>query len=245
MSIPVGQLLLPLLGGFAFVTWFNRTAYYLSRADRTRLVMYSALAAVPLLFASRLGILMLVHLADALPSIGLNELISLWKQLAPFSHSGLYVGSLILGFTMPFVLNRLDPKSSLDITRAYVNRHGDALERFLLQASELHEEGKSEDAIVMITFEDRKIYVGWIQRLPTNPNEPDSYLQMVPLMSGYRGASTLKVFFTTFYDQAISNYAENSGEELGYEQFIRIFPLRNIRSASFFRPALNSAFATE
>ena len=245
MSILVDQLILPLLGGFAFVTWFNRTAYYLSRADRTRLFLYSALAAVPLLLASHLGILAAVHLAGLFPWTGLDELIRLWKQLVPLSNSGLYAGSLLLGLTLPFLLNRLDPKRSLDITRAYVNRHGDALERFLLKASDLHDEGRSEDAIVMVTFEDRKVYVGWIQRLPTNPNEPDSYLQMVPLMSGYRGASTLKVFFTTFYDQAISNYAGTSGEELGFEQFIRIFPLRSIRSASFFRPELNSAFATD
>ncbi|MEE4452333.1 hypothetical protein [Novosphingobium resinovorum] len=59
------------------------------------------------------------------------------------------------------------------------------------------------DRSAMLTMEDRKVYVGKIINLgePSATTGMDQDIAIMPLMSGYRDKDTLKVTFTTFYEE--------------------------------------------
>ncbi|GFM29413.1 hypothetical protein [Novosphingobium sp. PY1] len=60
-----------------------------------------------------------------------------------------------------------------------------------------------KDKHAMLAMEDRKVYVGKIINLgePSATTGMDQDIAIIPLMSGYRDKDTLKVTFTTFYDE--------------------------------------------
>lgn len=60
-----------------------------------------------------------------------------------------------------------------------------------------------KDKHAMLAMEDRKVYVGKIINLgePSATTGMDQDIAIIPLMSGYREKDTLKVTFTTFYDE--------------------------------------------
>lgn len=59
------------------------------------------------------------------------------------------------------------------------------------------------DKYVMLTMDDRKVYVGKVISLgePTETDGMDQEISIMPLMSGYRNKDDLKVEFTTSYDE--------------------------------------------
>lgn len=65
-----------------------------------------------------------------------------------------------------------------------------------------------KDKLVMLAMEDRKIYVGKVISLgePTETNGMDQDISIMPLMSGYREKDTLKVEFTTDYEDSSDIY---------------------------------------
>lgn len=67
----------------------------------------------------------------------------------------------------------------------------------------LFELSLSKDKYAMITLEDRKVYVGKVIDMgePTETNGIDQDISIMPLMSGYRDKDTLKIEFTTDYDE--------------------------------------------
>lgn len=61
-----------------------------------------------------------------------------------------------------------------------------------------------KDKQVMLTMDDRKVYVGKVIDLgePSETSGMDQDISIVPIMSGYRDKDTLKVEFTTYYAEA-------------------------------------------
>ena len=62
-------------------------------------------------------------------------------------------------------------------------------------------EAHKRELIVMLTLRNRKIYIGWLQRLSdwNNPHPTNQYLYFLPLRSGYRDQATLEMVITTNY----------------------------------------------
>ncbi len=60
-----------------------------------------------------------------------------------------------------------------------------------------------KDKQVMLTMDDRKVYVGKVINLgePSETSGMDQDISIIPLMSGYRNKDTLEVEFTTDYDE--------------------------------------------
>lgn len=54
--------------------------------------------------------------------------------------------------------------------------------------------------LVFLTLTSRKVYVGVLVAATEDPNEPNRFLSLVPVLSGYRDESDLSVAFTTLYD---------------------------------------------
>lgn len=61
----------------------------------------------------------------------------------------------------------------------------------------------AKDKHVMLMMDDRKVYVGKVINLgePSETSGMDQDVSIMPLMSGYREKDTLKVIFTTHYDE--------------------------------------------
>lgn len=97
--------------------------------------------------------------------------------------------------------------------RKGLNSH-DALSAYLMSLSvESHPlnlaiiEAFTDRTSVMITMEDRKVYVGLITKIcpPNEISGPNEEFHLVPLMSGYRDKDTLGVVYTTHYDEVLGS----------------------------------------
>ncbi|CAM6728769.1 hypothetical protein ENINMM108B2_23730 [Enterobacter intestinihominis] len=72
------------------------------------------------------------------------------------------------------------------------------LDKFLLNASISK---NKDDAVVMLTMQDRKVYVGNVITTgePSETEGPDQEIEFIPWISGFRHKDTLTVTFTTDY----------------------------------------------
>lgn len=229
--MPFNAMLLPLIGGFIFVSYFRPTSYFAARQTRERLLFYAAAAGIGLLLLGRLG--------ELLASACAPQLIEYIHELAPFRYAFATILAFLLGITLWWPLNKLFPRDW--VSRRVINRHGDALELLLVEASDT-------DSLIMITMDDDKVYVGYVERQPANPNAPDPHLRLVPVVSGYRTKVARKVKFTNYYDDALSALAGQAspfatdGREWSLTDFVKVVPMHRIISAGLFDPAAYEAF---
>lgn len=87
--MPFNVLLLPLLGGYIFVSNFNPTRYRMRRHSGRKVIFDSAIAGV---FLLTVGVLAAMGINEICPSIR-----PYWKSFAPFDYSG--ASALSLGFS--------------------------------------------------------------------------------------------------------------------------------------------------
>lgn len=228
-------LFLPLIGGYFFVSTAYLTAFHVARQTRERLVFSSALAGIFLLIPAHI---IAAGIAWLLPGAA-----ALWRQLVPFEYAGTAFTALALGLALPFVVNRLYPRERA-YRRIVRRQDANALERLFLDAQD-------SDQAVMLTLESGKVYVGFIQWTPPNPNATDNYIRILPMLSGYRSDITQEVEFTTSYapmiQQTVQDEAGDPGspDAAGSEQpphwptlrlddFVKVLPVGQIVSAGKF-----------
>jgi len=233
--VPFNLLILPLIGGFLLLSHYRRTKYLANRSDRTRLLLYSALTAVVLVLVARIIIVSIVQ-----SELGVQT-ADFWKVVAPFEYSGTAVGALVLAGIAILICNWLEPKTELDFNTSWVQKYGTSLEKFLLEASQRSVENK-ENSLVMVTMDSNKVYIGWVQRLPQDPTNPDSYLSISPLISGYRDDKTQKLNLTSFYDEQFLGLANINSDEEAFLPLLKVLPVNQISIASYFDPEVYLAF---
>ena len=83
----------------------------------------------------------------------------------------------------------------------------------------------------MLTLDNRKTYVGFVVEAP-NLQSADVYVQILPLLSGYRDPSNLRLRFTYNYSQVYGNGKANP------QDFVIILRAENIRTAGFYDPKI-------
>ena len=141
--MPFNVLLLPLLGGYVFITNWNYTRFSARRYSGERLLIHAALAGVVLLVCSYTVVLLI--------SSRWPQVAATWTRQVPFAYSGASLGSLILGATLWWPLNQIFPKASE--VRRTIRAWNDYLEELLADAQE-------DTRQVAITLKNRKVYVG-------------------------------------------------------------------------------------
>lgn len=92
--MPFNVLLLPLLGGYVFITYWNYTRFSARRYSGERLLIHSALAGVLLLVVSYIIVL---FISGYWPGIA-----GAWTTRVPFPYSGVSLGALLLGVAAPW-----------------------------------------------------------------------------------------------------------------------------------------------
>ncbi len=143
----------------------------------------------------------------------------------PFS--GSVVGALILGLALAGLTNlRLTRDRALALA---IIRHGGSLRGLLLEA---HLRGRA----VMLTLNNRKVYIGWVFTPPVLKRP--TFVVLFPTSSGYRSADDLTIRWTTNYVPAYfaARARLHNGESLqtAPEDFQLVLPLESVVSATNF-----------
>lgn len=221
--MPFNILLLPLLGGFVFISFWNRTRWYAQRAEKERLLLYAFLAGVVFIGISILilSVPPFVPCVDALPCLPVW-----WAKHIPFRYSDISVLTLFLGITTWWPLNRWWFDERTEWARV-IRDEGGPLENALYQSL-------VERKWVMITLKNGKVYIGPVG-IGFTP-EKDKTIYLVPFRSGYRNPATMWLEITTDYEDV---YEKIKQSESDYENIIADFgvviPVSEILSASLYR----------
>ncbi len=220
--MPFNVLLLPLLGGFIFVRYWNRTKYHAIRADKERILLLASAAGLITLALSFVikAVLGAVFPCPDYPHLPCFPVV--WYRFIPFPYSAVSVLALLLGATMWMPLNKgiatwvrdLVKPATWKATGAWfirvfkkgwetpeeidrvLNEDGDPLDLLLRRA-------EKESKTIQATLTNGKVYVGFVSS--TNP--PTSQTRsvgIVPTKSGYRDAVNKKVHYEVHYSDALA-----------------------------------------
>lgn len=220
--MPFNLLLLPLLGGYIFITQWNRTRFSVMRIDGHRLLFQAAIAGAIFLLSA-------VFISTVCHQLKWGSFIEAeWHASIPFDHSGKAAIAFLLGAILWIPLNYFTDKET-GIARA-IQKQENPLELMLQKAL-------AETHLILLTVKNSKVYVGFVSD-SFNPALPNQYVKLLLTTSGYRDGDTKKVTFTNDYTSVLDQLA-NSEEEIDplvAEGFEIVIPIAEIQSVSFFAP---------
>lgn len=230
--MPFDHLLLPLLGGYWFITHFNPLRFRAFGLSRYRLLFEAALYGFVALGISFLLTRLLIWSGDSLPVLG--SVLAWWKTLVPFRYFGAAVGALLLGGLAPYWLNTWERWDPIKCGEKAIRAHGDLLLELLYDA-------QRERRPVMLTLSSGKVYIGWIT-LSSNLSPDMPYVVVLPTLSGYRDPYTQVIRFTTSYtkiyqkikeqEQHTSQSTPGPSRRLTAKDFQVAMPMPDIRTAT-------------
>lgn len=201
--MPYNLLLLPLLGGFLFLRWWNPTRYHALRAEKERLLI---LAAIPGLASLIFAFAIVKGLGWAFPCADWPNTPCLpgwWKANVPFDYSGTSLFAFILAATLWKPLNWVCKREKA-IDRV-IDEDKVAFEVLLKRA-------QSEAKTVSVTMSNSKVYVGFVTHT-VNPAFPTRFIQLLPTKSGHRDEVNKHLEFTTFYSDALDQIEKDFDEK--------------------------------
>lgn len=221
--MPYNLLLLPLLAGYCFIHLFRFTRFRALQLDGYRLLMSSAVVGLVL---QAIAWLCWRGFRD------FDWYRSLWRTVGleiEYLDVAL-VGVLLALLTAP-LLNKLlslgDKWNDAELSYRAVKNHGNNALRLIHTA-------QAEERQVMITLKSRKVYIGAVISAP-NLAPTDSFVSLIPFLSGYRDATTLELKLTTNY----------MGREADLSNFEVVVPIAEISTLAYFDHTLYEKFDVE
>jgi hypothetical protein len=189
-------LILPLIGGFVFVSKFYPTKYLTLRSDGYRLVFLASLAGAISLFASSL----LVYLLG--PKWIFPTIYEHWMKIVPVQHSDEAALSLLLGLSLWYPANGLGHcikyfTDAASIDRAIQSR-SDPLEMMLRSAL-------GSRIMISTTLSNRKVYIGYLKS-NFNPAYAMESISMFLYYSGHRDPTTNNLTLDVDYQITHAEY---------------------------------------
>ena len=218
--MPFNVLLLPLLGGYVFISQWNRTRFDSRRHSGERLIFHAAIAGALFLGAA----FVLTRCAIKVSP----EFFEWWRGYVPYPGTGTGILSFLLGAFTWWPLNHWFPRE--EQARKAVERWGDFLEQLLNRSMD-------DTTQIAVTLTSGKYYTGYVTG-SVDPSHDRKYMRLLPTLSGYRKAETRAVVLTTSY---VENYQPLGGSSPS-EQFQLVIPIRSILSASLFDPEVFESF---
>lgn len=247
--MPYNILLLPLLGGFLFVTFWDRTRWHADRAEKERLLIYAALAGLVFL-----GIAYFLRsLVPVFPPIGLCSfghcwtfsLGTWWDKNIGFLHSGVASVAFVIGAAGWWPLNRIgdawysawaDKNQRGGKRREFVrviDNYGGPLEQLLLRSMD-------EETAVMLTLKGGKVYIGRL-RAGFVPGK-DTAIHLLPSRSGFRDSKQRLDLTTNYRDVYIKIQASEKKATDIIGAFGVIIPVDEVVTASLYLPDIHAKY---
>lgn len=226
--MPFNVLLLPLLGGYLFITNWNRTRFHTKRYAGERLLFHAAIAGVALLVVSFL----IVRLGEWIFPVAATW----WRLHIPFSYSGSSLGAFLLGLCSWWPLNSFFPLEA-EAKRA-INEWNDFLEVLLVRAMDQTKQ-------LSVTMKNGKVYIGFVTS-NFNPAYDRKYITILPMGSGYRDPTTQVLTINTDYAAVYQQIIRANNEFVisGVDDFMITLPVSEIISANLFDPDAYERFQT-
>jgi hypothetical protein len=189
--MPFNLLILPFLGGYIFVRFWNYTRIHMLRDDKDRIIIRASLAGlVSLCIAFALSIAARHLFPCGSYSICVSEV---WRDNVPFEYSDVAIIAFVLAATAWKPLNYKWYDREDEIHRA-IEEDADPLEMMLKRS-------KDEQITVAITMTNEKVYVGMVSQ-QFNPATPTTNIGLFPLQSGYRDPLTKQLHLKIDYSRA-------------------------------------------
>jgi hypothetical protein len=223
-------LLLPLLGGYTFLSIFYYTKFQHSRIETQRLIFHSIIIGIFLIFVSSYidTYILKIYFLNFREFLGKFVLINI-------ENLNFFLLTFLIAPLLGLVLNLILPTNIM--MWKVIDKWGDEFEK--LYYLSLNEKEFSK-RLVMVTLDNNKVYVGYILRL-TKPLLTQQ-LELIPIISGYRKEDTKKVEFTTPYIKVISELVQNDNFDIIDEELLVVLPKDKIVTASRFYPKVYERF---
>lgn len=242
--MPYNVLLLPLLGGYIFITFWDRTRWHALRAEKERLLIFAALAGLCFL-----GLAYVIRsLPPFVPCIqSLPCPPEWWDKNIGFPHSGVATFAFLLGALSWWPINRIADRYYKDWAAEgkrgserrefvrVVDHYGGPLEQLFLRSMQ-------EETAVMITLKGGKVYIGDIGA-GFVPGQHTHFL-LLPSKSGFRDEMQ-RLGLTTDYDEAyrkirIEEKKADSTKIIG--SFGIVIPIDEVIAASLYLPEIHKQY---
>lgn len=227
-TIPFNLLLLPLLGGFVFVSTWNYTRWHAVRASRERLIFYAAIAGLFSLTVVFFFKSVAEYFIPCTP--GWFCVPATWHTYVGFQYSGISFAAFLLAAPMGYLLNFLPKYDKDKQAERIVRKEGGPLEQFLEAALKSQKE-------VLVTLTNEKVYLGSIaSSFP--PGGRDKTITLLPSASGYRDNLTHRLTFTTEYEDIYLKLEAADPDQIG--DFRITIPIKQVRSVTVFNRKLHT-----
>ncbi|HST07359.1 MAG TPA: hypothetical protein VLJ83_04270 [Gemmatimonadaceae bacterium] len=216
--MPFNVLLLPLLGGYLFITYWHFTRFDSKRYSGERLIFHSALAGF-------------VFLALAFAAVGVAisrapSFYRWWHNTIGIPHAGVSLGALLLALFFCGALNLFTDRSKQ--VKRTITEWNDYLEILLQKALE-------ETRQVALTLKSGKVYIGFVVG-SFDPVYERKYIVMLPTISGYRNPPSQNLILTTDYTAVYQQLIADDESRLvrAVDDFQLVVPVSEILSANLF-----------
>lgn len=218
----LGLLLLPVLGGYLFLTRAYFTRYDTIRDSGYHLFFRSAAAGFGLVCASHL---LLFFLDECFPPI-----CESWKLHLPSEYDDTAILSLALGFVLPFLLNRFNDRGKA--AQQAAERRGGFIELLIADS-------RTRGKLVELSLRSGKSYIGFVNGFSVESGmvrRDESDVSLIPMASGYRDNDTKELNITTDYAPVIREWLTESKPDSSHKDFSIVFSISEIVSARIFLP---------
>lgn len=193
--MPFNLLLLPLLGGYIFLRYWNPTRYHALRAEKERLVI---LAAIPGFISLVITFSMMrvgQYLFPCKPDHFCFQ--TWWIRTVPFEYIGTAMSALLLAGLAWIPWNRLKKCRREVATDRMIDQDGVALDVLLKDA-------QKDTRAISVTMSNGKFYIGFVIHI-FNPAVPTKFIKILPIKSGYRDETTKEFHPVNFYSKALDD----------------------------------------
>lgn len=218
--MPFNVLLLPLLGGYVFLRYWNRTRFSSRRYSGERLLFHAAIAGILFLTAA----FVVTRLLNwGYPGLGLW-----WRRMLPFPYSGTAFLAFLIGGLLWIPLNWISRSREEAANRA-IDESGDYLETLLVRA--IH-----RTKPVCATLKSGKTYIGFVVG-SVDPAFDRRYISLLPLQSGYRDPQHELVINTDYarvYERITAEGRPEPELDELMRDFIIVLPVGEIQSVNIF-----------
>lgn len=218
--MPYNVLLLPLLGGYLFLSYCNLTRFNTNRHSGHRLIFHAAAAGLGFL---TFAFLVVLYLSRRWPVFA-----AWWQSAVSIPYLGTSLLACLLGALLPWPINLIPYFRKEEANQRAIEHASDHLEILLSRACR-------ETKAVSVTLKSRKVYIGLVTRTH-DPLFDRKYIQLLPMKSGFRDSATLALMLTVDYTAAYAKIiqAETNVLAAGVQDFEIVIPVSEIQSVNLF-----------